>query len=152
MKSPTSYYEWVECFDYIKDKPRNDLYLDILKKGRLDADQNLLMKLIKELANIISYRLENTISSFTEYLQSGIDYNGLSLEIITVRKEFNYAKKLVYLNIIPKDISANLANTIQLKANQLQEVLEQKTKNADRSGILNSLIKSNPINKLEEVK
>jgi len=152
MNCPTSYYEWIECFEYIKDKPRNDLYLDILKKGKLDADQNLLMKLIKELANIISYRLENTISAFTEYLQSGIDYNGLSLEIITVRKEFNYAKKLVYLNVIPKDISANLANTIQLKANQLQEVLEQKTRNADRSGILNSLIKSNPINKLEEIK
>ena len=53
MKSPTSYYEWVECLEYIKDKPRNDLYLDILKKGKLDADNNLLMRLIKELANII---------------------------------------------------------------------------------------------------
>ncbi|MBP5684378.1 MAG: hypothetical protein J6X02_03880 [Bacilli bacterium] len=152
MKSPTSYYEWVECLNYIKDKPRNDLYIDTLKKGRLDADNNLLMKLIKELANIISYRIENTINDFMEYLQGGVDYNGLSLEIISVRKEFNYAKKLVYINIIPKNISENLANTIQLKANQIQEVLENKTQNADRSGILNSLIKSNPINKLEEIK
>ena len=56
------------------------------------------------------------------------------------------------LELSKKQASENLSHTIQLKANQLQEVLETKTKNADRSGILNSLIKSNPINKLEEIK
>ncbi len=152
MKSPTSYYEWVEAFNYIKDKPRNEMYVEILSKGRLDADNNLLIKLIKELATIISYRLENIINSFTDYIKSGVDYNGLSMQIISVRKEFNYAKKLVCINIIPKEISEQLVNTIQRKADDLQEILVDKTKNLDRSGILNSLIKSNPINRLEEIK
>ncbi len=152
MKSPTSYYEWIQAFDYIKDKPRNDMYLEMLSNGKLDADNNLKMKLVKELANVISYRLENAITSFTNYIKSGIDYNGLSLQIVSIRKEFNYAKKLVYIKIIPKEVSEQLAGTIQQKADQLQEVLVTQTRNADRSGILNSLIKSNPINKLEEIK
>ena len=152
MKSPTSYYEWIECFNYIKDKPRNDMYLELLNKGRIDADQGLILKLVKELTNVIGYRIENIVNEFMQYINSGIDYNGLSLQIVSLRKEFNYAKKLVYLNIFPKNISDELAKTIQTKADQMQDILVNKTEYMDRSGILNSLIKNNPINKLEEIK
>ena len=152
MKSTTSYYEWIECFNYIKDKPRNDMYLELLNKGRIDADQGLILKLVKELTNVIGYRIENIVNEFMQYINSGIDYNGLSLQIVSLRKEFNYAKKLVYLNIFPKNISDELAKTIQTKADQMQDILVNKTEYMDRSGILNSLIKNNPINKLEEIK
>ena len=152
MNIPTTYYEWVSCFDYIKDKPRNDSYTEILNKGRLDADPNLKLKLVKELANMVSYRIEKAISSFNEYLyNNSMDYNGLSLQIVSIRKEFIYAKKMVNIKIVTKEVSDNMSNTIQAKADQLQDILEKKTVYSDRSGVLNSLIKSNPINRLEEV-
>ena len=153
MNIPTTYYEWVSAFDYIKDKPRNDLYLETLNKGHLAGDNDLKMKLVRELADVIKYRLEKTVSSFNEYLASGeLDYNGLSLQIVTVRKEFVFAKKLINIQIVPKDVSKIIEKSIQERADKLQEVLVKQTVYADRSGVLNSLIKSNPINKLEEVK
>ena len=152
MKEPTTYYEWIQAINYIKDKPQNDLYIETLRKGTLDTSDELIYKLGLELGNVIKYRMEKTIASFTEYLRTGVDYNGLSLQIIKVRKEFNYSKKLVYLSIFPKDLSNKLADVIQRNADQLQNTLVEKTKDADRSGILNSLIKQNPINRLEEIK
>ena len=152
MKEPTTFYEWIQASDYIKDKPQNDLYIETLRKGTLETDNLIINKIGRELASVIQYRTEKTISSFMEYLKSGVDYNGLSLEIIKVRKEFNYSKKLVYLKIFPRDLSDKIAAVIQDNADKLQEILVEKTKNADRSGILNSLIKQNPINRLEEIK
>ena len=152
MNIPTTYYEWITCFDYIKDKPRNDSYIDILNSGRLDKDNTLELKLINELTNMIAYRLEKAVNSFNDYLSSGsVDYNGLSLQIISIRKEFVYAKKLVNIKVISPNNSEELAKGIQKRADNLQEVLENKTVYSDRSGVLNSLIKSNPINRLEEV-
>ena len=152
MNAPRTYYEWVSSFDYIKDKPRNDLYLDTLNKGSIEGDNNLKMKLVKELADVINYRLERAVTSFNEYLTSGeLDYNGLSLQIVTVRKEFVYAKKLINIHIVPKEVIPVLEESVQKRADRLQEVLVKQTVYADRSGVLNSLIKSNPINRLEEV-
>ena len=152
MNIPTTYFEWVQAIEYIKDKPQNDLYIETLRKGTLDTSGELIYKIGQELGNVIKYRTEKTIASFTDYLRTGIDYNGLSLQIIKVRKEFNYSKKLVYLNIFPRDLSDKLADIIQKNADQLQNTLVEKTKDADRSGILNSLIKQNPINRLEKIK
>ncbi len=152
MKEPTTYYEWIQAINYIKDKPQNDLYIETLKKGTLDASDDVIMKICRELSDVIRYRTEKTISSFMEYLKTGVDYNGLSLQIIKVRKEFNYSKKLVYLDIFPKDLRDRIADLIQKNADRLQETLVTQTKNSDRSGILNSLIKQNPINRLEEIK
>ena len=152
MKEPRTYYEWIQALDYIKDKPQNDLYVEILRKGTLETDDVIINKIGRELASVIQYRTEKMLSSFMQYLSGGVDYNGLSLEIIKVRKEFNYSKKLVYLKIFPRDLSDRIAAVIQDNADRLQETLVEKTKNTDRSAILNSLIKQNPINRLEEIK
>ncbi len=149
MKEPTSYFEWVKFFEYIKDKPRNDLYIETLNKGRMDADTNLLLKLASEIESIISYRMQKELTSFTEYLRSGMDYNGLSLELIKLKKELVFDKKLANIKIFNDNIKLGLTNKVQKEADTIQNVLLDKTKNIDRSGMMNSLVKNNPVNKLE---
>ena len=149
MKEPTSYFEWVKFLEYIKDKPRNDLYIETLNKGRMDADTNLLLKLASEIENIISYRMQKELTSFTEYLRSGMDYNGLSLELIKLKKELVFDKKLANIKIFNDNIKLGLTNKVQKEADTIQNVLLDKTKNIDRSGMMNSLVKNNPVNKLE---
>ena len=149
MKEQTSYFEWVKFLEYIKDKPRNDLYIETLNKGRIDADTNLLLKLASEIENIISYRMQKELTSFTEYLKSGMDYNGLSLELIKLKKELVFDKKLANIKIFNDNIKLGLTNKVQKEADTIQNVLLDKTKNIDRSGMMNSLVKNNPVNKLE---
>jgi gas vesicle protein len=149
MKEPTSYFEWTKILEYIKDKPRNDLYLDTLNKGTLDADQGLLVRLSQEVENLINYRLKKELNSFMEYIKNKIDYNGLSLELIKLKKELIYDKKLSNINIFTNDIKTRLTETLQKQADSIQNVLMERTKNIDRTGLMNSLVKNNPVNKLE---
>jgi protein tyrosine/serine phosphatase len=149
MKEPTSYFEWTKILEYIKDKPRNDLYLDTLNKGTLDADQGLLVRLSQEVENLINYRLKKELNSFMEYIKNKIDYNGLSLELIKLKKELIYDKKLSNINIFTSDIKTRLTETLQKQADNIQNVLMERTKNIDRTGLMNSLVKNNPVNKLE---
>ncbi len=149
MKEPTSYFEWTKILEYIKDKPRNDLYLDTLNKGTLDADQSLLVRLSQEVENLINYRLKKELNSFMEYIKNKIDYNGLSLELIKLKKELIYDKKLSNINIFTSDIKTRLTETLQKQADNIQNVLMERTKNIDRTGLMNSLVKNNPVNKLE---
>ena len=149
MKEPTSYFEWTKILEYIKDKPRNDLYLDTLNKGTLDADQGLLIRLSQEVENLINYRLKRELNSFMEYIKNKIDYNGLSLELIKLKKELIYDKKLSNINIFTSDIKSKLTETLQKQADSIQNVLMERTKNIDRTGLMNSLVKNNPVNKLE---
>ena len=149
MKEPTSYFEWTKILEYIKDKPRNDLYLDTLNKGTLDADQSLLVRLSQEVENLINYRLKKELNSFMEYIKNKIDYNGLSLELIKLKKELIYDKKLSNINIFTNDIKTRLTETLQKQADSIQNVLMDRTKNIDRTGLMNSLVKNNPVNKLE---
>ena len=149
MKEPTSYFEWTKILEYIKDKPRNDLYLETLNKGTLDADQSLLIRLSQEVENLINYRLKKELNSFMEYIKNKIDYNGLSLELIKLKKELIYDKKLSNINIFTSDIKTRLTETLQKQADNIQNVLMERTKNIDRTGLMNSLVKNNPVNKLE---
>lgn len=149
MKEPTSYFEWTKILEYIKDKPRNDLYLETLNKGTLDADQGLLVRLSQEVENLINYRLKRELNSFMEYIKNKIDYNGLSLELIKLKKELIYDKKLSNINIFTSDIKTRLTETLQKQADSIQNVLMERTKNIDRTGLMNSLVKNNPVNKLE---
>ena len=149
MKEPTSYFEWTKILEYIKDKPRNDLYLETLNKGTLDADQSLLVRLSQEVENLVNYRLKKELNSFMEYIKNKIDYNGLSLELIKLKKELIYDKKLSNINIFTSDIKTRLTETLQKQADSIQNVLMERTKNIDRTGLMNSLVKNNPVNKLE---
>lgn len=149
MKEPTTYFEWTKFLEYIKDKPRNELYIETLNKGRLDADNSLLVRLSQEVSNVISYRMQKELSSFTEYLKTKIDYNGLSLELIKLKKELIFDKKLANIKIFSEDICKGLTESVQKQADNIQNVLLERTKNIDRSGMMNSLVKNNPVNKLE---
>ena len=93
--------------------------------------------------------LKRELNSFMEYLKDKIDYNGLSLELIKLKKELIFDKKLANINIFNSDIKGKLTSTVQKQADSIQNVLMERTKNIDRTGLMNSLVKNNPVNKLE---
>jgi formylmethanofuran dehydrogenase subunit E-like metal-binding protein len=149
MREPTSYYEWTKILEYIKDKPRNDLYIETLNKGTIDADKGLIIKLAGEVENLINYRTQKELNSFMQYLRTSIDYNGLSLELIKLKKELVFDMKLSNIKVFNEEIRKKLSNNVQKQADAIQNVLIEKTKDIDRTGMMNSLVRNNPVNKLE---
>ena len=150
MKVPTTYVEWIENFEFMKNSPRNDLYIDILEKGSIQFDNQLLMRFLNKLTEMIIYRLTVMINKFINYLKNGVkDYNSFSLEIVNIKKEFKYVLKIANISVIPDENKKILKEQIIEQANTFQDTIEKQTINLDRTGALNSLIKNNPVNKLE---
>ena len=148
MNIPSTYIEWIDAFNYIKTHPKNEIYIDYLNKGSLDANESLIEKLKIEMIDCILTRINNAYSSFVKYLNGGsVEYNGFSLKIVELRREFNYVMKLVNINIFTKEIKEELSNIIQTNADSIQTKLVQETTMIDRSGTINSMIKNNPINR-----
>ena len=146
MNIPNTYTEWINCFEYIKNHPRNDMYIDTLNQGTLDYDEGLINKLSNELLGVILNRLTEALNNFSNSLKEAVEYNAFSLEIIGLRKEFNYAYRLGNIKIFPEDVKRNIISFVINKANSVQKSLEEKTRLVDRSGMVNSMIKNNPIN------
>jgi len=150
MKSPTNYAEWVNCLEFLKTATRNNEYIDIIKKGTIEMDENLLYKFIDNLDNLFAHRLTVSIDKFINLLNSGVNDNNIFvMHLLEVRKEFNYLYKLCDLNVLPEENRNMFKKTIKEQADLMQKTLEDKTLNADRTGLLRSQVRNNPVNKLE---
>ncbi len=148
MNIPSTYIEWVEAINYIFSHPRNDMYIDNLNKGNLDCDNNLLQKLKFEVTDCIFNRIGKEVESFGSYLRTQIDYNSFSLKVVELKKEILYGKKLASIKIFSNEIQEEIISQIQEMADKIQNLLEEQTKMIDKTGSINSIIKNNPINKL----
>ncbi|MBQ7141021.1 MAG: hypothetical protein IJO32_05910 [Bacilli bacterium] len=150
MNVPTNYAEWINCFEFLKTSTRNNEYIEILKKGTIEMDENLLYKFIDNLDALVAHRLTVSIDKFIKLLESGVnDNNVFIMNLLDVRKEFNYLYKLCDLNVLPQENRDMFRKTIQEQADLMQKALEEKTLNADRTGLLRSQVRNNPVNRLE---
>ena len=150
MKIPTNYAEWISSFEFLKTANRNNEYIDILKKGTLEMDNDLLYKFIDNLDALVAHRLTISIDKIINILNVGInDNNVFVMYLLDVRKEFNYLYKLCDLNVLPEENRNKFKNNIKEQANLMQKTLEDKTLNADRTGLLRSQVRNNPVNRLE---
>lgn len=147
MNIPTSYIEWVDAITFIRDHPKNDMYIDNLNNGRLDCDDIMLLRLKNTIVDCINNRLSKEVESFTNYFNGPVEYNSFSLKLIALKKEFNYCKKIANIKIFPKEIHEELNKSLDEKADMIQDILEKQTLRADKSGVINSIIRNNPINK-----
>ena len=147
MNIPSTYIEWVDAINFIKDHPKNDVYIDNLNKGSLDCDDNLLNNLRNTIMECVNKRLSKEVESFVSYFNGPVEYNSFSLKIVSLRKEFNYCRKLVSINIFPGEMQNLLNKMIDDEADKIQKILEEQTLRADKSGLINSIIRNNPINR-----
>lgn len=149
MNIPTAYIEWVNAINYVKEHPRNDMYIDNLNKGTLEYDNNLIQRLKQELSDCIFGRIGKEVESFTRYLKGQVDYNSFSLKVVELKKELIYGKKLANIRILPDNVRDELNKQIIEVADQIQNLLVEQTQRIDKTGSINSIIKNNPINRLD---
>ena len=147
MNIPTTYIEWVDAITYIRDHPKNDMYIDNLNQGNLDCDDILLLRLKNIVTECVNIRLNKELKSLIAYFNGPVEYNSFSLEILSLKKEFAYCRKLVSIKIFPYEIQEELNKSIDEDANRIQGILEEQTLRADKSGVINSIIRNNPINR-----
>ena len=149
MNIPNTYIEWVDAFDYISNNPRNDSYIDMLNQGSLDYDELLIARLRNEMLKCAFGRLEREVNKFSHSLDQTTEYNDFSLKLGELKKEFQYAKRLITINIFPDNIKKEALDVLKSNADKVQRSMEEHTKLIDKTGAINSIVRNNPINKFD---
>ena len=131
-----TYYKWITAFDELKSGPRNEELLNNLYKKSID---------------LVRTRLKNSLDSILYKMKSIYqDNNALSLEIINIKKELTFAKKIANLPVIPEENKNKFKETLIRFANEINDALISSVNGIDTTGEVLLMIKNSKINVLED--
>ena len=146
-----TYYEWITAFDELKSGPRNEELLNNLYKKTINLEGNILYRFIIHINDLVRTRLKNSLDSILYKIKSIYqDTNALSLEIINIKKELSFAKKITNLPVIPNENKNKFRETLQSFANEINDTLMASVNGIDTTGEVISMIKNSKINVLED--
>lgn len=146
MKNPTTYAEWVECFDLAKAGTHDDEVLKYMKNGTLTLTAGVGGRIVKQINEVIQLRIKKASDKFIRAmnLNKG-DVNTLTNSLLQLRKEFKFLIEFVQIPILPEEDVKKFVDAIKDQADLMQESLETTSK-SDRTGMLTSIIQRNRIN------
>lgn len=146
-----TYFEWINSFDQLKTGTRNEDLLNTLYKSTITLEGNILYRFIIHINDLIRTRLKNSLDSILYKLRTIYqDSNALSLEIINIKKELAFAKKIINLPVIPEENKNKFKETLQNFANEISETLEHSLSGIDTTGEIITMVKNSKINILED--
>ena len=138
-------------YDKLKNGPRDEDLLNQLYTSTIELDGNILYRFIKHINDLVRTRLKNSLDSMLSKLETIYhDNNALSLEIINIKKELMFAKKITKLPVIPKENQDKFRETLQKFANEINETIETSVEGMDTTGEAITMIKNSKINVLED--
>lgn len=146
-----TYYEWINNIEQLKTGARNDALLDTLYNSQIDLQGNILYRFIKHINSLVRTRLKNALDGILIKISTIYnDTNAISLEVINIKKELAFAKRIINLPVIPEENKAKFKETLQNFANEINEALIASVDGIDTTGEALSMIKNSNINKLED--
>lgn len=146
-----TYFEWINSFDQLKTGTRNEDLLNTLYKSTITLEGSILYRFIIHINDLIRTRLKNSLDSILYKLRTIYqDSNALSLEIINIKKELAFAKKIINLPVIPEENKNKFKETLQNFANEISETLEHSLSGIDTTGEIITMVKNSKINILED--
>lgn len=151
MKSPTTYLEWVQCFDLAKEATHDEEVLNCIKSGSIDLSAGVGGRIADNLNEVIQLRLKKAVDKFSRATSfNGTDLNMLPNSLLLLRKEFKFLLQLVKIPGLPEENVNMFTVAIKKQADLMQQSLENSSK-SDRTGMVASIIRRNKINELGEI-
>ena len=109
-----TYYEWINYFDSLKDKPISDEPINLINNSNINYQGNIRIRYLNHIVKLINYRLNNALDSFLLKSRTIIqDKNNLSIELNDLKKEIIYAKKLASIKYFEEDVKNQLLENIK---------------------------------------
>ena len=140
---PKIYAEWVKIFESLKNREDDEKNLELIKNGKIYWQTGVAERFLKRLVETVNFRLNKSRDEFQRAPKN--DANLVVQSLIKMRKEFQFALKMVDINAIPEKEKEQLCQMVIDNSNQVQEALE-KSAESDRTGKLLNIIKNTKVN------
>lgn len=146
-----TYFEWIANLEKLKTGPRDENMLTHLYNSKIELEGNILYRFITHINSVVRTRLKNSLDGILVKMETIYnDTNALSLEVINIKKELAFTKRLINLPVIPEENKLKFRETLQKFANEINEVLENSVTGLDSTGAAIMMIKNSKINNLED--
>lgn len=146
-----TYFEWIANLEKLKTGPRDENILNQLYNSKIELEGNILYRFITHINSVVRTRLKNSLDEILLKMETIYnDTNALSLEVINIKKELAFAKRLINLPVIPEENKLKFKETLQKFANEINDVLEKSVTGLDTTGEAIMMIKNSKINNLED--
>lgn len=146
-----TYFEWIANLEKLKTGPRDENMLTHLYNSKIELEGNILYRFITHINSVVRTRLKNSLDGILVKMETIYnDTNALSLEVINIKKELAFAKRLINLPVIPEENKLKFKETLQKFANEINDVLEKSVTGLDTTGEAIMMIKNSKINNLED--
>ena len=146
-----TYFEWIEILENLKTSPRDENLINNLYNQKIDLIGNILYRFIVHVNDTVRTRLKTSLDGILLKMNTIYnDTNALSLEVINIKKELLFCKKIMNLPVIPEENRNKFMQTLQNFANEINEVLENSVTGLDSTGEAIMMIKNSKVNVLED--
>lgn len=143
---PSTYSEWLDLLEDLKNKTDDLSVLEAMKKGTIEWQSGVAERFSKRLIDTINYRMDCAIDKFQKDMnRSKGEERNIVQAIIALRKEFMFFSKVIDLPAIPENDRQHYCQLVSSQINSIQESLEESAKK-DRSGKLSSIVRNNKVN------
>lgn len=151
MNPPTTYSQWIDCFDGLKAGLKDEEAILLMERGTIDWTPGVAERLTQQLYEVIDFRLRKTSDQFQKELNVGRgDEMALVQAILSVRKRLAFLKRIAQLPAFPEQVNEAMYTILSDYAKKSQQSLEDSAK-SDRTGRLRITIKNNPITSFDQV-
>lgn len=151
MSIPTTYAEWVDCFDQLKEGTKDEETIRFMEQGSIEWTTGVAERLTQRLYETIDFRLRQIADQLQKELNHwNGDETALVKAILSARKRLAVLKRVALLPAFPEQVRESMYNILQEYAKSTQQSLEDSSK-TDRTGRLRMLIKNNPITHFDQV-
>lgn len=132
-----TYYEWINYFDSLKDKPISDEPINLINNSNIDYKGNIKVRFLNHIVKLINYRLNNSLDNFLLKSKTIVqDKNTLTIELNDLKKEIIYAKKLASTKYFEESTKNQLLENIRNFGNEMNDAIKMSYMNSNDNEIL----------------
>jgi hypothetical protein len=143
---PTTYAEWVELLDKLKNKTNDSDVLSALKQGTIAWQTGVAERFAQKLVDTINARMNAATDKFKKDLSRGHGQEGAIVQaLLALRKEMEFLADATNLPAIPEKDRALYCALVRGHANKMQKSLEDSALK-DRSGKMSSIVRNHKVN------
>jgi hypothetical protein len=146
VNPPTTYAEWAELLDKLKEKTNDTDVLSALKQGTISWQSGVAERFTQKLVNTINTRMNAATDKFQKELTRGHGQEGLIVQaILALRKEMAFLYNAINLPAIPEKDRAQYCALVRGQADKMQVSLEESARK-DRTGKMSSIVRNHKVN------
>ncbi|MXQ54871.1 hypothetical protein [Shimazuella alba] len=150
IKPPSSYAEWLNCFEVLGTGMHDEELLEAVSKGKVPWSDGIAQRFAERMMDAVSERLQKAVEQFGKELgrARGEEY-AVVQAILALRRQIKYMLRFVSAPVFPEEIIKTFSAEIEKNATNIQDQILSEVKK-DPSGRLVRVVQHTPLLVREE--